>query len=94
VNATGVPAGPAPVWVLAIKAAEYGCLGLLLEWVGRRAWHSALGHIAVGLLTGVVFGGMFLAVMVRSAPTPLPIPALVARGLDPPAKPACLAASL
>jgi hypothetical protein len=26
VGAAGVPAGSAPVWVLAIKAAEYGCL--------------------------------------------------------------------
>jgi hypothetical protein len=57
VDAAGVPAGPAPLWVLAIKAAEYGALGLALEWVGRRAWGSALGHLAVGLLTGVVFGG-------------------------------------
>jgi hypothetical protein len=82
VNATGVPAGPAPLWVLAIKAAEYGCLGLALEWVGRRAWGSALGHLAVGLMTGVVFGGVFLTVVVQSAPTPLPIPALVTRGLN------------
>ena len=36
------------LWLLAIKAAEYGALGLALEWVGRRAWHSALGHLAVG----------------------------------------------
>jgi hypothetical protein len=82
VNAAGVPAGPAPVWVLAIKAAEYACLGLALNWVGRRAWGSALGHLAVGLLTGVVFGGVFLTVVVQSAPTPLPTPALVARGLN------------
>jgi hypothetical protein len=82
VNAAGVPAGPAPVWVLAIKAAEYGCLGLALEWVGQRAWHSALGHLAVGLLTGVVFGGVFLAVVVQSAPTLLSTPALLARGLN------------
>jgi hypothetical protein len=82
VDAAGVPAGPAPLWVLAIKAAEYGCLGLALEWVGRRAWHSALGHLAVGLLTGVVFGGVFLAVVVQSAPTPLSTPSLVARGLN------------
>ena len=41
VDAAGVPAGPAPLWVLAIKAAEYACLGLALNWVGRRAWHSA-----------------------------------------------------
>jgi hypothetical protein len=82
VNAAGVPAGPAPLWVLALKAAEYGCLGLALEWVARRAWHSALGHLAVGLLIGVVFGGVFLAVMVQSAPTPLSTPSLVAKGLN------------
>jgi hypothetical protein len=82
IDAAGVPAGPAPVWVLAIKAAEYGCLGLALHWVGRRAWGSALGHLAVGLLVGVVFGGVFLAVMVQTAPTPLSTPSLVARGLN------------
>jgi hypothetical protein len=82
VDAAGVPAGPAPLWVLAIKAAEYGALGLALEWVGRRAWHSALRHAAVGLMTGVVFGGLFLAVIVQSAPTPLSTPSLVARGFN------------
>jgi hypothetical protein len=82
VDAAGVPAGPAPLWVLAIKAAEYACLGLALEWIGQRAWHSALGHLAVGLLTGVVFGGVFLAVVVQSAPTPLSTPSLVAKGLN------------
>jgi len=82
VNAAGVPAGPAPLWVLAIKAAEYGCLGLALEWVGRLAWGSALGHLAVGLMTGVVFGGLFLAVVVQSAPTPLSTPSLLAKGAN------------
>ena len=82
VNAAGVPAGPPPLWVLAIKAAEYGCLGLALEWVGRRAWGSALGHLAVGLMVGVVFGGVFLTVVVQSAPTPLPTPALLAKGVN------------
>jgi hypothetical protein len=82
VNAAGVPAGPAPLWILAIKAAEYGCLGLALNWVGRRAWHSALGHLAVGLLTGVIFGGVFLIVVVQTAPTPLSTPSLLAKGLN------------
>jgi hypothetical protein len=82
VGAAGVPAGPAPLWVLAIKAAEYACLGLALEWVGRRAWGSAFGHLAVGLLIGVVFGGVFLAVVVQSALTPLSTPSLVARGVN------------
>jgi hypothetical protein len=82
VNAAGVPTGPAPLWVLAIKAAEYACLGLALNWVGQRAWHSALGHLAVGLLTGVVFGGLFLTAVVQTAPTPLSTPALLGRGLN------------
>jgi hypothetical protein len=82
VDATGVPAGTPPLWVLAIKAAEYACLGLALEWIGQRAWHSALGHLAVGLMTGVVFGGVFLAAVVQSAPTPLSTPSLLARGLN------------
>jgi hypothetical protein len=71
-----------PLWVLAIKAAEYACLGLALGWVGRRAWGSALGHLAVGLMTGVVFGGVFLAVVVQSAPGPLSTPALLAKGVN------------
>jgi hypothetical protein len=82
VDAAGVPAGPAPLWVLAIRAAEYGCLGLALEWVGRRAWGSALGHLGAGLLIGVVFGGVFLTVVVQSAPTPLSTPSLLARGVN------------
>jgi hypothetical protein len=82
IDAAGVPAGPAPLWVLAIKATEYACLGLALEWVSQRAWGSARGHLAVGLLTGVVFGGVFLTVMVQSAPTPLSTPALIGRGLN------------
>jgi hypothetical protein len=82
VDAAGVPAGPAPLWVLAIKAAEYGCLGLALAWAGRRAWGSALEHLAVGLLVGVVFGGAFLTVVVQSAPSPLSAPSLLARGVN------------
>ena len=82
VDAAGVPAGPAPLWVLALKAAEYGCLGLALEGVGRRAWGSVLGYLAVGLMAGVVFGGLFLMVVVQSAPTPLSTPSLLAKGLN------------
>jgi hypothetical protein len=81
-NAAGPHPGLAPLWVLAIKAAEYACLGLALEWVGRRAWGSALGHMAVGLATGVVFGGVFLTVVVQSANPPPFTPSLVAKGIN------------
>src|SRR4029453_12575129 len=39
-------------------------------------------HLAGGLLTGVVFGGGFLAVVVQTAPTPLATPSLLAKGLN------------
>jgi hypothetical protein len=81
-NAAGSPTGPAPLWVLAVKAAEYACLGLALAWVGRHAWGSALGYMAAGLVAGIVFGGAFLALVVQSAPTPLSTPSLLARGVN------------
>jgi hypothetical protein len=81
-NAADTPAGPAPLWVLALKAAEYACLGLALGWVGRRARGSALGHIAAGLVTGFVFGGAFLALVVQSATTSLSTPSLLVRGVN------------
>ncbi len=79
-NAAGTPAGPPPLWVVAIKAAEYACLGLALGWIGRRTRGNALGHVAAGLATGIVFGGAFLALTVASAPTPLPL--LLAKGVN------------
>jgi Family of unknown function (DUF5317) len=76
----GTRAGPAPLWVLALKAAEYAFLGMALGWVGRRAWGGALGHVAAGLVTGVGFGGAFLTLTVLAAPPPLP--SLLAKGVN------------
>jgi hypothetical protein len=81
-NAAGTPAGPPPLWVLALKAAEYTCLGLALGWLGRRARGSALGYAVAGLVTGVVFGGAFLTLLVQAAPIPLSMPALLAKGVN------------
>jgi hypothetical protein len=36
----------------------------------------------VGLVTGIVFGGVFLMLVVQSAPTPLSTPSLVAKGVN------------
>jgi len=81
-NAAGTPAGPAPLWVLAIKATEYACLGLVLGWIGRRPWASAQWYATAGLVTGIIFGGAFLAVVVQSAPTALSLPSLLAKGVN------------
>ncbi len=37
-----------PILVGAIKGLEYGCLGLLVAWVGQCAWGGAAAHVAVG----------------------------------------------
>jgi Family of unknown function (DUF5317) len=80
-NVAGAPAGPTPLWVLALKAAEYAWLGLALGWVGRRAWGGAFGHVAAGLVTGIVFGGAFLTLTVQAAAPP-PLPSLLATGVN------------
>jgi Family of unknown function (DUF5317) len=75
-------AGTASVWVLVLKAAEYGCLAAALGWIGRRAWAGAPAYGVVGLLAGIVFGGAALVVVAQSAPTPLSTAALMVRGVN------------
>jgi hypothetical protein len=75
-------AGAASLWVLMLKAAEYGCLAAALGWIGRRAWAGAPAYGAVGLLAGIVFGGAALVVVAQSAPTPLSTAALMVKGVN------------
>jgi Family of unknown function (DUF5317) len=75
-------AGRASVWVLVLKAAEYGCLAAALGWIGRRAWAGAPAYGTVGLLAGLVFGGAILTVVAQSAPTPLSPAALIVKGVN------------
>jgi len=81
--ALGLPeaAGRAALWVLVLKAAEYGCLAAALGWIGRRAWAGAPAYGAVGLLAGLVFGGAAL-VVAQSAPIPLSTAALMVKGVN------------
>jgi hypothetical protein len=74
--------GTAPLWVLVLKAAEYGCLAAALGWIGRRAWAGAPAYAAVGLLAGIVFGGLALTVVAQLAPTPLSPAALMVKGVN------------
>src|SRR5215218_2057353 len=65
-----------PVLVGVIKGVEYGCLGLLVGWVGQRPWGGAAAHVAVGLLVGLVFGGTIVALTMGSTPPPTAADAL------------------
>jgi hypothetical protein len=75
-------AGTASLWVLVLKAAEYGCLAAALGWIGRRAWAGAPAYGAAGLLAGIVFGGAALVVVAQSAPTRLSTAAMMVKGVN------------
>jgi hypothetical protein len=62
--------GLSPLLIAAIKGIEYGCLGLGIGWVSQRPWGGALAHVAVGLLVGLVFGGMEIALAMGATPPP------------------------
>jgi Family of unknown function (DUF5317) len=75
-------AGRASIWVLVLKAAEYGCLAASLGWIGRRTWAGAPAYGTAGLLAGLVFGGAILTVVAQSAPTPLSTADLMVKGVN------------
>jgi Family of unknown function (DUF5317) len=75
-------AGRASLWVLVLKAAEYGCLAASLGWIGRRTWAGAPAYGTAGLLAGLVFGGAILTVVAQSAPTPLSTADLMVKGVN------------
>jgi hypothetical protein len=69
-----------PLLLLALlKAAEYGCLGVALGWIGRRPWGGLIAHVATGLIIGIVFGGAIVAFTYWKAPEPLAGAELVSR---------------
>jgi len=71
-----------PVLLALIKGIEYGCLGLLVGWIGTRPWGGVLAHAVAGLAVGVVFGGAILALTLGAAPGLVPTADLVSRGLN------------
>jgi hypothetical protein len=75
-------AAASPVLLALIKGIEYGCLGLLVGWIGTRAWGGVLAHALTGLVVGIVFGGTILALTIGAAPGPVPTADLVSQGLN------------
>jgi hypothetical protein len=69
--ATTAAAGPSPFLMGLVKGVEYACLGAVLGWVGKRPWGKAPAYIAVGLITGALFGGSVLAVTLLTAKEPV-----------------------
>jgi len=71
--ATGAPS---PIALAVVKAAEYGCLGILLGLTGRGK-APASRYALVGLATSMVFGGTILLHDALAAPPLLPTAAIL-----------------
>jgi hypothetical protein len=70
-----------PLLVALIKGLEYGCLGILVAWLGRRVWGRAFAHMSAGLAVGLVFGGLIVLLLLGSSPQP-PAAELFSRGMN------------
>lgn len=64
---TGVPSGPSPFAVAAVKGLEYACLGFIIGWLGQRSWAAVQHHAAAGLTAGILFDGILLAMTVAAS---------------------------
>lgn len=73
--------------ILLLLAAGFGIfsglepvgLGVVIGWIGRRPWGGALAHVAVGLVVGVLFGGVIVALTYSTAPAS---PAIVSQSVN------------
>jgi hypothetical protein len=83
VAAAGAPVESYTLILLALlKAIEYGCLGVIIGWVGRRPWGGALAHAVVGLAVGILFGGAIVSFTYWTAPEPLAAADLFSRSAN------------
>ena len=74
--------GTATFLLAVVKGVEYGCLGLLVGWVGGRAWGGAVAHVASGLAVGTVFGGIILGLTFVPDPGAFSAADLLSRGIN------------
>jgi len=83
VASAGAPVGSQTLILLTLgKAVEYACLGVIIGWIGRRAWGGVLAHAAVGLAVGILFGGAIVSFTYWTAPEPLAAADLVSRSIN------------
>ena len=77
------PAGgvPSPLTLAFLKAVEYGCLGIALGAIEKRGVGAKVYGL-VGLVTGLVFAGIVVGLVVTSSPKPPAAAALVSRAVN------------
>ncbi|HEX5761356.1 MAG TPA: hypothetical protein VF121_19390 [Thermoanaerobaculia bacterium] len=74
-------AGPSPLLVAVLKAVEYGLLGAALGRLGKRDGAPVGTYAALGLATGLVFGGAILG-LTAAAGAKSDLVSLLARAID------------
>jgi hypothetical protein len=76
-----VAAGPSPLLIALLKAMEYGFLGAALGRLGKGARGALGSYVALGILTGLVFGGTIIGVTV-AAGAKADLVSLLSRGIN------------
>lgn len=78
-------AAPDPFVLAGLKGVEYAVLGVSVGLLGRKTKVGLRGHIIAGIVIGVLFGGLIVALMMNAAAaanTPLGIGAIVTRCIN------------
>ncbi len=65
--AAAVP-GPSPLLIAAIKGLEYALLGVLIGWMGKKAWGSVGAHALAGGGVALLFGTPLVILSVAALP--------------------------
>ena len=73
---------PSLLLLALLKAVEYGCLGAIVGWIGKRPWGGLMAHVVTGLTVGIFFGGAIVLFTYLNAPEPLAGADLVSRGVN------------
>ena len=72
--------GPSPLLLALIKAVQYGLLGYGISRLYKKEDPGAFAHIAVGVLSGLIFGGLIIYLF--NASNPLTTSQFVTRAIN------------
>ena len=75
-------AGPSALQMIVIRALEYGLLGLAVGFISRKSWGGLPVYAALGFATGAVAAAIVLGETARTSPAPVPMLAMVSKGIN------------
>ncbi|HJX28988.1 MAG TPA: hypothetical protein VJ885_13840 [Thermoanaerobaculia bacterium] len=75
-------AGVSPFLIGGLKGLQYALFGLVLGWIGKKAWGGLAAHVGTGAAFGILFGTAIMAATEAAAKAPTPPVDLMARGIN------------